>query len=264
MTVAAATDASRPRVSRGPDDDALLARWRAVRERVARAAEVAGRDPGEVTLVAVSKTVGAAAVAAVAAAGQRDFGESRAQELAAKRAATAPPGAAVAPPGGATAPPEVRWHFVGRLQRNKVRDVVGAVDLVHAVDRLALAEALAARARALGVVQRVLVQVNAGEDPAKAGPRPGEAAGLVAAVAGLPGLACEGLMTIPPQGVDPAPVFARLRALRDDLVERLPAVRHLSMGMSGDFEVAIAHGATLVRVGEAVFGPRPAPTGEAA
>lgn len=250
MTVAAATDALRPRVSRGPEDDALLARWRAVRERIARAAEAAGRDPGDVTLVAVSKTVETPAVATLAAAGQRDFGESRAQELAVKRAAVAAPA--------------VRWHFVGRLQRNKVRDVVGAVDLVHAVDRLPLAEALATRARALGVVQRVLVQVNAGEDPAKAGPPPAEAAGLVAAVAGLPGLACEGLMTIPPQGVDPAPVFARLRALRDDLAERLPAVRHLSMGMSGDFELAIAHGATLVRVGEAVFGPRPAPTGGAA
>jgi PLP dependent protein len=194
-----------------------------------------------VTLVAVSKGFPAEAVAAARQAGHADFGESRAQEL--KRKAR--------DLGGG-----IRWHFVGRLQRNKVRDVVGVAGLIHSVDRLELAEVVAERARRQNRVQRVLVQVNAGEDEAKAGCGLDEAAGLVARVRALDGIACQGLMTIPPLAGDPRPVFARLRDLRDDLRERFPEVQHLSMGMSADFEVAIEEGATIVRVGEAVFGPR--------
>lgn len=255
----AATDAERapgPRERSGilrpaidsADPADLTARWSAVLRRIAAAASAAGRPAADITLVAVSKTVGAEAVAALHAAGQREFGEGRAQELTAKRAAlTAVPGAGPV------------WHFVGRLQRNKVRHVVGAATVLHGVDRRELALAIAARARAEGLVQRVLLQVNTGGDAAKAGCRPDEAEALAAEVAALPGVVCEGLMTIPAHGVDPRPAFALLRALRDDVRARVDTVRHLSMGMSGDFEVAVTEGATIVRVGEAVFGPRPAP-----
>jgi uncharacterized pyridoxal phosphate-containing UPF0001 family protein len=144
------------------------------------------------------------------------------------------------------------------LQRNKVKDVVGVATLIHSIDRVDLAEPLAERARRQGRVQRVLVQVNVGDDPAKGGCDVDETVGLVARVRAIDGIACQGLMTIPRLGEDPRPAFARLRELRDDVRARFPEVQHLSMGMSGDFEVAVQEGATIVRVGEAVFGPRPA------
>jgi PLP dependent protein len=181
-------------------------------------------------------------VAVVQQAGQSDFGESKVQELQEKIGLLHD---------------RVRWHFVGRLQRNKVADVVGTVSLVHSMDRLQLAEAIAERAQRTDRVQRVLVQVNAGEDPDKEGCSVDDAVELVARVRGMPWIACQGLMTIPPLGPDPRPVYRRLRALRDDLRTRFPEVQHLSMGMSADFEVAVEEGATIVRVGEAIFGPRP-------
>jgi len=206
-----------------------------------RAAVRIGRSPRAVSLVAVTKGFDAEVAKAAVAAGQLDLGESRAQELIAKRQALGP---------------GVRWHFIGRLQRNKVRDVVGGVSLIHSVDRLRLAEEIADQAQRFGRVQRVLVQVNAGEDPAKGGCALEAARGLVAAVRSLPGIACEGLMTVPPMRTDPRPVFARLRALRDELRSDFPEVQHLSMGMSGDVQVAVEEGATIVRLGEAVFGAR--------
>jgi len=226
----------------------LAGRLADVDRRVTAAAERAGRARAEVTVVAVSKRFDADAVRSALQAGQTDFGESQAQELR-RKAAQVGDG--------------VRWHFVGRLQRNKVPELVGLVSLVHSVDRIELAEALAARARAgrasTGApAQRVLVQVNAGEDPRKGGCSVGDAGALVSRVRELDGLACEGLMTVPPMGTDPRPVFARLRALRDELRARFPEVAALSMGMTDDFEVAIEEGATIVRVGEAIFGPRPA------
>lgn len=225
----------------GDGADGVLARLESARARIAGAARRVGRSPSAVTLVAVTKGHGSEIARAALAAGQVDLGESRAQELEAKRAAVGP---------GA------RWHFVGRLQRNKVRAVVDAVSLIHSVDRLPLAERIAAEAVRAGRVQRVLVQVNAGDDPAKAGCTLDEAPGLVAAVRALDGIACEGLMTIPPLDVDPRPVFVRLRELRDELRSRFPEVQHLSMGMSADVEVAVEEGATIVRLGEALFGPR--------
>jgi PLP dependent protein len=234
----AATD-SRP----APQGQAkgLAERLSVVHRRIADAAARADRQPAAVTLVAVSKGFPAAIVEEAHEAGQVDFGESRAQELTEKNAELAG---------------RVRWHFVGRLQRNKVGAVVGTVSLLHSVDRLPLAEAVAERARRLSRVQRVLVQVNADEDPDKAGCRPEDALELVARVRGIDGVACEGLMTMPALGPDPRPAFRRLRLLRDDLRERFPEVQHLSMGMSGDFETAVEEGATIVRVGEAIFGPR--------
>lgn len=219
----------------------VAARLAAVRQRIEEAAARVGRSPRAVLLVAVTKGVGVELAKAAVAAGQLDLGESKAQELTAKREAL---GAGV------------RWHFIGRLQRNKVRDVVGAVSVIHSVDRLSLAEEIAERAQRSARVQRVLVQVNAGDDPAKGGCALDEARGLVAAVRSLPSVACEGLMTIPPLEADPRPTFARLRALRDDLRSEFPEIQHLSMGMSNDVQVAVEEGATIVRLGEAVFGPR--------
>jgi pyridoxal phosphate enzyme (YggS family) len=220
-----------------PDDD-IAGRLAAVRARVARAAVRAGRDPGGITLVAVGKGFGVEHIRAAVAAGQRDLGESKAQELTAKAGAL---------------DAGVRWHFVGRLQRNKVAEVVGRVHLVHSVDRLPLARALATQARRVGTVQRVLLQVNTAGDPAKAGCAPAEAADLLAEVRSLDGLDCTGLMTVPAFGQDPRPAFGQLRALCDRL-----GLAELSMGMSDDVEIAVEEGATIVRIGRAIFGQRPA------
>jgi pyridoxal phosphate enzyme (YggS family) len=229
----------------------IAARWRAVTARVAAACERAGRAPAEVTLVAVSKTHPAEAVRAAAAAGARDFGENYAQELAAKREACGG-GAADAAPG------ELRWHFIGRLQRNKAKLVAGKVALVHAVDSLELAEELARRAA--GVVQPILLSVNVAGEATKGGSSPDAAAALAAALAKVPGVRLDGLMTMPPPSDDPEasrPSFLALRALRDRLQQELGApLPALSMGMSGDYEVAIACGATHVRIGTAIFGVR--------
>ena len=214
-----------------------------VTRRVAAAATRVGRIPSSITLVAVSKGFDTNTICAARDAGQVDFGENRVQELKSKAAAVA----------------SVRWHFIGRLQRNKVRDVVGVASLIHSVDRLDLAAELADRARRTSRVQRVLVQVNAGDDPAKAGCSVEEAPGFVDSVRGMEGLACEGLMTMPAIDADPRPAFARLRDLRDDLRNDFPEVQHLSMGMTNDFEVAVEEGATIVRIGEAIFGHRPNP-----
>lgn len=218
-----------------------------VRTRIGAAAARAGRDPRAITLVAVSKNVDVGAVRALRAAGQADFGENRAQELQQKVAALAES--------------RVRWHFVGRLQRNKVKEVVGVATLIHSVDRVELGEAIGDRAGRRNLVQRVLVQVNVGEDPAKGGCAPEAAAGLVARLRRFEGIACVGLMTMPPLGPDVRPLFRRLRELRDRLRRRFPEVTELSMGMSRDFDVAVEEGATMVRVGQALFGQRPGGTG---
>lgn len=221
----------------------VAGRLAAVRGRMASAAARVGRNADEILLVAVSKLVEPGRVAEALRAGQADFGESRAQELGRKVDALRQAGA--------------RWHFVGRLQRNKVMGVVGVAELIHSIDRIELAEAVAARARTLGLVQRVLVQVNTGEDPAKAGCTVAAAPAFVARVQAMEGLHCEGLMTIPPLEGDPRPCFARLASLLGQVRRDDQDLRHLSMGMSNDFEVAVEEGATIVRVGEAVFGARP-------
>ncbi|WP_370326264.1 YggS family pyridoxal phosphate-dependent enzyme [Euzebya sp.] len=223
-------------------DPELAARVADVRRRMAAAIERSGRSPSGITLVAVSKTVDDDAVRAARDEGLTDFGESRAQALAARVAADPPLG--------------VRWHFVGRLQRNKVDLVLGPATLIHSVDRIPLAEAIAEQAAATRAVQRVLVQVNISDDPDKGGFAADETATAVAKIRELPGISVQGLMTIPALDDDPDRAFSRMRALRDDLRGRFPEVLHLSMGMSADFESAIEHGATIIRVGTAIFGPR--------
>lgn len=222
-----------------------------VREGMARAAAKSGRNPGEVRLVAVSKGQPAAAVAEAHAAGQVVFGESYVQEALAKREVLA--GLAV------------EWHFVGGLQANKAKHVAGRFGLVHSVDSLSLAQLLHKKAQALGLVQAVLLQVNIAGEIRKHGVAEADLPALAEAVPGLPGLLLAGLMVMPPYDQDPErsrPYFARLRELRDRLAARLGrGLPHLSMGMSHDHAVAIEEGATLVRVGTAIFGPRPCALG---
>jgi hypothetical protein len=207
-----------------------------IAERLARVR--AGIPPG-VTLVAVSKGQPAAAVRAAHEAGQRHFGENYVQEWRAKAEALADLA-------------DLSWHFVGSLQANKVKYLVGRVALVHTVDREDLAAEISRRSVRAAAVTRVLLEVNVAGEASKAGCRPEEAARLAEAVRRLPGVALEGLMCIPPAEGDPRPHFAALRGLRDRL-----GLAELSMGMSGDYPVAIEEGATLVRVGTAIFGERP-------
>ncbi|MGY1618063.1 YggS family pyridoxal phosphate-dependent enzyme [Geodermatophilus sp. SYSU D00691] len=225
---------------------------RAVTERIAAAARAAGRDPAGVRLVAVSKTRPAEDVRALAGLGHLDVGENRAQELLGKAAAL-------------TDLP-LRWHFIGQLQRNKAAAVARLGAVVHSVDRLPLAETLARAGEAAGRPVDVLLQVDlggpAGEEAARGGVDPAALPGLADAVAGLPGLRLRGLMAVAPRGADPAPAFARLAALAERVRADHPGAVELSAGMSGDLEQAIAAGATLVRVGTAIFGERALPSSE--
>lgn len=219
-----------------------------VRARIAEAALGSGRDPSTVRLVVVTKEVPPERIREAIEAGATDLGENRAQELAAKMEAL----------GGAS--PLHRWHFIGTLQRNKVRLVGGRVALIHSVDSAELGRTIAERAAADGAVQDLLVEINVSGEPSKHGVAPSEAWGLVASLAGLPGIRLKGLMTIAPPGpgIAARAAFAGLRELRDQLRGELGGgtLDELSMGMTSDFEVAIEEGATIVRVGTAIFGPR--------
>ncbi len=218
-----------------------------IAERLAR---VRAGIPPSVALVAVSKTHPAEVVREAYAAGQRDFGENYAQEWRDKAAALSDL-------------PEIVWHFIGALQTNKAKYLVGRPEdgpgspraaWIHTVDRLSLAEEVSKRSQRRGVTTRVLLEVNVAGEASKSGCAPADLPRLAEAVARLPGLALRGLMCIPPAEGDPRPHFAALRASRDGLGMPLP---DLSMGMSGDYEAAIAEGSTMVRVGTAIFGARP-------
>jgi len=215
-----------------------------VRERIAQACRRAGRDPASVKLVAVSKVQPLDAIREALEAGQRAFGENYAQELREKADA-------IGEPSG------IEWHFLGALQTNKVKMVVGKVAMVHTCDRPSLAQELNKRAAALGTVQRVLIEVNLAEEPQKGGIAPRDLGSFLDVIGKLPALRCEGFMCIPPAEEDARKHFQRLRELRDEL-GGAAALPELSMGMSADYEAAIEEGATLVRVGTAIFGERPA------
>lgn len=232
----------------------IAARLRVINGRVATACIAAGRRPDSVRLLAASKTRTASDVVEAMVAGQVLFGENRGQEMRDK------PGAVELLAAPSTGLPAPEWHFIGALQRNKVKYVVGRASLVHAVDSLRLGQALSDRVQRIGVAPiGVLVEVNVGAEQSKAGTTPDEALPLAAALQELPGVAVRGLMTIPPAVGDPAeaaPYFARMQTLlAEGRAAGLP-LEELSMGMSSDFEVAISHGATIVRVGTAIFGPR--------
>jgi PLP dependent protein len=230
---------------RGPQN--LAQRILEVQERMARAAARAGRNAHSVTLLAVSKGQPAAVVREAAACGLSAFGESYLQEALAKL--------------DALRDLALEWHFVGRIQANKTRDIAEAFAWVHAVDRLRVAERLAAQRPHYAAPLNVCLQVNIGGEASKGGVLKAQLPALAAAVARLPHLALRGLMCIPPEETDVARQHAWFRELHD-LYASLNAtgleLDTLSMGMSGDFEAAIEEGATLVRVGTALFGPRPA------
>ncbi len=209
-----------------------------IRDRIAAATRSAGRDPADVTLIAVSKVQPLPRVAAILAQGQRVFGENRVQEAQGKW------------PAFRDSYPGVSLHLIGPLQTNKARAAVELFDVIHTLDRIKLAEVLARLAQDRGRCPDLFIQVNTGAEPQKAGVLPDQADQFIAAVRALD-LPPIGLMCIPPDGFDPAPHFAQLAA-----IAARTGLPGLSMGMSGDFEAAIAQGATHVRVGSAIFGER--------
>ena len=231
--------------------DTVGARLERLRERIAAAASRAGRRPEEVTLVGASKTIEPERMAAAIAAGLRDLGENYVQEAQAKLPAVDSPGAAA-----------VRWHLIGHLQSNKARTAVGLFDIIQTLDSARLAGVLGRQAAAHGKRIGVLLEVDYTGEPDRTGLAPDRVYEVAEAALAQPSLELLGLMTVPALGL-PADqtraVFERLRRLRDDLAVRYPMVdwRHLSMGMTDDFESAIAEGATMVRVGRAIFGERP-------
>jgi len=228
----------------------LAGRVASVRERIADAARRAGRDPSDVSLVAATKDVPAELIGEAAAAGITNVGENRAQDLLAKRDSLARDARAAS----------LRWHFFGVLQRNKIKQVVGRAVLVHSVDSPELARSVARAAQRAGLNQDVLLEVNVGGEPTKRGVPPEEVEAAARAIAGLDGLRLRGLMAVPPIVDDPQRArkwFRVLRQARDRVSPRVPGLVELSMGMSGDFELAIEEGATIVRIGTAIFGERP-------
>jgi pyridoxal phosphate enzyme (YggS family) len=216
-----------------------------VRARIEAAARAAGRHATDVTLVAVSKTHTPAEIAAAIAAGQRIFGENRVQEAQAKY------------PALKASQPDLLLHLIGPLQTNKVKDAVALFDAIETVDRPKLAEALAREMERAGRRPGCFIQVNTGEEPQKAGILPAEADAFIRDCVERLRLPLRGLMCIPPFDQEPSPHFALLRE-----IARRHGLAELSMGMSGDFEIAIRLGATHVRVGTAIFGARPAPAAQ--
>ncbi len=214
-----------------------------VRERIAVAAARAGREAGEITLVAVTKRQPVETVLAALHAGVTEIGENYVQEALAKR--TSP---------GLSEGALLCWHLIGHLQGNKAKQAVAAFDLIQGVDSLKLAHTLAREAQAVGKTQDILIQVHLGDEVTKTGLAPEAAVDVAAEAAALAGLDVRGLMGIAPGSGDPRPHFTVLRRL----FEALPPAnrRVLSIGMTGDFETAIAEGATMVRIGTAIFGPR--------
>ena len=220
--------------------DNAAERLETIRARIERARRRFGPPPDHVTLVAVSKTFGADDIRPFLEAGQRVFGENRVQEAAAKW------------PGLRASYDGIELHLIGPLQTNKVREAVALFDAIETLDRDKLAVALKAEMDKGGKSPRLLVQVNIGLEPQKAGIAPAEAVAFIRRCREVHGLSIDGLMAIPPEGLPPGPYFAQLAMLGREAGTAL-----LSMGMSGDFEVAIEEGATMVRIGTALFGPRP-------
>lgn len=224
------------------DGQATLDRLAGVYQHVRAAATASGRHVADITVIAVTKGVDDALVGAARLAGQVDFGEARARDLKAR----------LDHPDLQRA----RWHFIGQLQRNDVPKVVGNVAVIYSVDNADLGRAISDEALRKHRLQRCFIQVNVDNDPAKAGVAPDKAADLIARLRAFDGISIQGLTTVGSQQVDPNETYGRLRDLRDDLRARWPEIFHLSMGMSNDYETAIANGATVLRVGRAIFGER--------
>lgn len=218
-----------------------------VKERIANAAKRAGRNPADIVLVAVTKGVETERIKEAIASGVRILGESRVQEARPKMDALGK---------------EVSWHFIGHLQRNKVKYIVEEVDLIHSVDSIELSEEISYRAQKRGIIQNILLEINISGEKGKFGIPPGEVIHMTKTIARLRNISLKGLMTVPPFSENPEdsrPHFRRLRELRDEIIALgipPPDFKELSMGMSGDFEIGIEEGATLVRIGTAIFGKR--------
>lgn len=215
-----------------------------VRERIKAAAKRAGRHPGEIKVVAVTKSVGPKLIERVMSCGLNTFGENRVQELLAKIPHL---------------PDGIEWHFIGRLQTNKVKKLIGRVSLIHSLDRWDLAQAISREALRTGTQVRVLVQVNVLGERTKAGITPQEVKDFVKEAVSLPGVLVCGLMTIAPFDGDARTCFRQLKEIFEGLKRGgVPGLKmeYLSMGMSADFEVAVEEGANLLRIGSAIFGPR--------
>ena len=226
--------------------DRITRRVKIVREEINKACDKCGRSPEEITLVAVTKTVDQERIRAAIVAGLRVFGENYIQEAREKIPSIAEP---------------VEWHFIGHLQRNKAKYAVRLFDVVETVDNVKLAGELQKRAEAIKRIQPVLVQVNVSGEETKSGITPEGLPDLLKFIGRSSSLEFRGLMTMPPYFADPElarPYFRKLRELRDKMAERFPSLifKELSMGMSGDFTVAIEEGATIVRIGTAIFGER--------
>lgn len=222
-----------------PGSEMIVANLAALRRRIEAAARAAGRNPSDVTLVAVSKTHPQSAVETALEAGQRIFGENRVQEAAAKY------------PALKARIPDLRLHMIGPLQTNKVKEAVALFDVIETLDRPKLAEALAKEMTRQGRKLACFVEVNAGAEPQKTGIAPEAADAFIADCRTRWNLDLRGLMCIPPEGIDPTPYFKSVAA-----IAQRNGLKELSMGMTADFEIAIACGATLVRVGTAIFGKR--------
>ncbi len=224
----------------------LEANWKAVQQRIEAACARAGRDPSSVTLVAVTKSQPPELVCAAAALGLTLFGENKVQEAKAKIP---------------QCPDRLRWHMVGHLQTNKCRDAVGLFEMVQSVDSLRLAEELNRRADQAAKTMPILLEANAVGEASKFGCSPDQLLAELESINALPRLEVHGLMTVPPWTPDPEkvrPVFRQMRELKERCEQLLGApLPHLSMGMTGDFEIAIEEGATMVRIGTALFGARP-------
>ena len=219
-----------------PPADEIRANVAAVNARIEAACARAGRERGEVTLVAVSKTFPAEAVELAIAAGVTNVGENRVQEARDKKPLVAG---------------SVLWHLIGHLQSNKAKDAVRVFDVIETVDSADLAGKIAKAAAAIGKRQEVLLQINVGGEEQKSGADPRDAASIAKSIQSMDGLSLRGLMTIPPADGDSRRWFRELRMIRDDL-----GLKELSMGMSEDYEAAVEEGATIVRVGRAIFGSR--------
>ena len=225
----------------------LSINYKAVRDEVDKACRRAGRDPQEVTLIAVSKTKPIEALEEAYEAGARDYGENKVQEMVDKIPQM---------------PSDIRWHMIGHLQRNKVKYIVGKTELIHSVDSLKLAQEIDRLSQAAGVVTDILLEVNAAHEESKFGLAPEEVIPQAREIAKFPGVRIRGLMTVAPDVDDPEenrPVFVQMRKLLEELRdEQIPGVEaaFLSMGMTGDYRVAVEEGATHVRVGTGIFGAR--------
>ena len=219
-----------------------------VKDRIEKAAAKVGRDPSELELVAVSKRVKPERIAEALELGFNTFGENYAQEFRDKQRILKD-----------ETDKKINWHFIGQLQKNKVKYIVGKVDLIHSLDSISTAQEINKRAQSLEITVPVLVEVDTGGEESKGGVSPSRLEEFITELAALSSIDVRGLMTMPPyfDNIELArPYFRQLREIRDTLITTFPGLKELSMGMSGDFEVAIEEGATIVRVGTAIFGER--------